>query len=82
MTVRGRVLLPCSNQWSRKAVDPAQLTVIETEYGVETGAAAFQTLMGLPNPPTVIFCGNDVLAVGAFCVARIGWGSVSRMMCP
>ncbi len=56
-----------------KGLDPAQLTVIETEYGVETGAAAFQTLMGLPNPPTVIFCGNDVLAVGALrCANRLG----------
>ena len=50
---------------AKQGLDPAQLTVIETEYGVDTGAAAFQSLMGLPTPPTVILCGNDVLAVGA-----------------
>jgi len=50
---------------AKQGLDPAQLTVIETEYGVDTGAAAFQSLMDLPTPPTVILCGNDVLAVGA-----------------
>jgi len=50
---------------AKQGLDPAQLTVIETEYGVDTGASAFQSLMDLPTPPTVILCGNDVLAVGA-----------------
>ena len=58
---------------AKQGLDPAQLTVIETEYGVDTGASAFQSLMDLPTPPTVILCGNDVLAVGALrCAHRLG----------
>ncbi|MGB1177325.1 MAG: substrate-binding domain-containing protein [Candidatus Puniceispirillaceae bacterium] len=41
------------------------LNVIETEYGIETGAMAFQALMNSGQAPTIVFCGNDVLAVGA-----------------
>lgn len=46
------------------------LTVIETAYGIETGAAAFGKLMTLHPRPTAVFCGNDVLAVGALGRAR------------
>lgn len=38
---------------------------IETTYGIETGAAAFETLMQGETPPSVVICGNDVLAAGA-----------------
>lgn len=48
---------------ARLAVD--DLTVVETQYGFETGAAAFRRLMDRPRPPTAVMCGNDVLAVGA-----------------
>ena len=46
------------------------LTIIETPYGIEEGAAAFAKLMSNANPPTAIICGNDVLAVGALKEAR------------
>lgn len=46
------------------------LTVIETPYGIESGGAAFETLSRLSPRPTAIFCGNDVLAVGALLRAR------------
>lgn len=46
------------------------LTVIETTYGIESGAAALEQLMSLASPPTVIMCGNDVLAAGALLRAR------------
>lgn len=46
------------------------LTIIQTPYGIETGAVAFGNLMRQPVPPTAVFCGNDVLAVGALGRAR------------
>lgn len=45
------------------SLDAIQL--IETPYGIDSGARAFQELMSIPNAPTVIMCGNDVLATGA-----------------
>lgn len=51
-------------------LDDAQLTLIETEYGIDEGAEAFSCLMAKDQPPTVVMCGNDVLAVGALHRAR------------
>lgn len=51
-------------------LDPSNLLVIETDYSIENGAVAFDQIMGNKNPPTVVFCGNDVLAVGALNRAR------------
>lgn len=48
-------------------LSPDDLQVIVTPYGIDTGAAAFEKLM--PGP-TAVFCGNDVLAVGALTKAR------------
>ncbi|MEM6657909.1 MAG: LacI family DNA-binding transcriptional regulator [Pseudomonadota bacterium] len=41
------------------------LSIVETPYGIENGAEAFKELMSVKHPPTVVLCGNDVLAVGA-----------------
>ena len=41
------------------------LTVIETPYGFENGDAAMRRLMEARTRPTVVMCGNDVLAAGA-----------------
>lgn len=49
---------------------PEQLQFIETSYGIEEGATALGQLMQAPEPPTAVFCGNDVLAVGALRRAR------------
>lgn len=46
------------------------LTIIETPYEVENGAVALQSLMKLVPRPSVVMCGNDVLAVGALRGAR------------
>ncbi|QBY01405.1 LacI family DNA-binding transcriptional regulator [Rhodophyticola sp. CCM32] len=46
-------------------LDPGSLTLIETEFGIERGADAFHTMMAGPTRPTVVMCGNDVLAIGA-----------------
>ena len=43
----------------------SNLQIVETEYGIDEGAAAFSRLMTQPDCPTVVMCGNDVLAVGA-----------------
>lgn len=48
-----------------RGLDPNSLPVIETAYEIENGATAFETLMGGATRPTVIMCGNDVLAAGA-----------------
>ncbi|MGB3406825.1 MAG: LacI family DNA-binding transcriptional regulator [Jannaschia sp.] len=52
-------------------LDPGCLQVIETPYGIETGAQAFRTLMDWPERPTAVICGNDLLALGALRQARI-----------
>lgn len=42
-----------------------KLSIIETTYGIESGAEAFADLMSRDPCPTAIMCGNDVLAAGA-----------------
>ncbi len=51
-------------------ISPDNLCIIETSYGIETGAKALETLMSAKPRPTVVMCGNDVLAVGAIRRAR------------
>ncbi len=50
--------------------DPDTLAITETAYGIENGAEAFDLLMRAEPRPTVLICGNDVLAVGALRRAR------------
>ena len=57
-----------------RGLDEQALPVIETPYGIEEGAAAFARLMQAPHRPSVVMCGNDVLAVGAMQRARDGGG--------
>lgn len=49
---------------------PDALPIVEYPYGIENGAIGFAALMQQPTKPTAIFCGNDVLAVGALRGAR------------
>lgn len=46
------------------------LQVVQCAYGIENGAEAFSELMGRPERPSAVMCGNDVLAVGAIMRAR------------
>ncbi|MCF6433690.1 LacI family DNA-binding transcriptional regulator [Leisingera sp. MMG026] len=46
-------------------LDTGSLTLIETAYEIDKGAEAFGRLMALTPCPTVVMCGNDVLAAGA-----------------
>lgn len=55
---------------SDKGLSPEALHLVEVPYGIETGAAAFFELMSGASHPTVVICGNDVLAAGALRQAR------------
>lgn len=55
---------------SAQGIPLDKLPVIETPYGIENGAAAFELLVQAEQKPTVIVCGNDVLAAGAVMKAR------------
>ena len=51
-------------------LDSDDLQFVETTYGIDEGAKAFEEVMALTPRPTAVFCGNDVLAVGALRRAR------------
>lgn len=53
-----------------KGLPITNLNYIETTYGIDEGATAFEQLMNSSIRPTAVFCGNDVLAVGALRKAR------------
>ena len=58
------------NAMREAGLSPETLSIIETPYSIENGATAFETLMSSNVRPTAVFCGNDVLAVGALQRAR------------
>ena len=39
-------------------------------FGIESGYNRLSTLMKLPKPPDAVFCGNDIIALGALDFAR------------
>jgi LacI family transcriptional regulator len=49
-------------------VDPAW--IVESTFGIDSGAEAAEALMKLPQPPTAIFAVNDNTAIGAFSALR------------
>lgn len=51
-------------------LDPHSLEMIETAYNLDDAGIAFAKLMQMPHPPSVVMCGNDVLAVGAILEAK------------
>lgn len=53
-----------------RGVPSEALHVIETPYGFDNGEAAMRAIMGVDLPPTLVICGNDVLAAGAMRGAR------------
>lgn len=48
-----------------EGIDVDTVPVIETPYDIDNGSIAFEKLMKREVRPTVVMCGNDVLAVGA-----------------
>lgn len=55
---------------SDAGMNPDDLRFVETTYSIENGAAMFERIMQNTPQPTAVFCGNDVLAVGALSRAR------------
>ena len=51
-------------------LDPSLMTIIETDYSIQSGCDAFLKLSQTGPTPTLIICGNDVLAVGAVKAAQ------------
>ncbi|WP_087023475.1 DNA-binding transcriptional regulator CytR [Thaumasiovibrio subtropicus] len=43
---------------------------VQSEFSFAAGARAVTTLLSLPEPPTAIFCHNDVIAIGAMQQAK------------
>jgi LacI family transcriptional regulator len=46
-------------------LDPSDMPVLETKYSIQCGRDAFVELMQTGPRPTLVMCGNDVLAAGA-----------------
>jgi DNA-binding LacI/PurR family transcriptional regulator len=46
-------------------IEPDPALVIESDVTQNGGYQAMQQLLALPQPPTAVFCHNDVLALGA-----------------
>lgn len=58
------------DSWQAHGFARKDLPVIQTPYEIENGATAFAELMQRGEKPTVIMCGNDVLAAGVISKAR------------
>jgi len=46
------------------------MPVVETRYSTQCGSEAFRSVVGTEPYPTLVICGNDVLAVGAIQAAH------------
>jgi LacI family transcriptional regulator len=44
--------------------------LVQTDYSLSGGRDAIKKLLGLPSPPTAVFCSNDYIALGAIKGAR------------
>lgn len=58
------------DSWLAHGFDSDDLPIIQTPYEIENGAAAFERLVQGNVKPTVVMCGNDVLAAGVVSRAR------------
>ncbi len=58
------------DSWVANGFDLDDLPIVQTPYGTDNGADAFEALMKSETPPSVVMCGNDVLAAGAMLRAR------------
>ena len=48
-----------------EGVNPRDLMAIECDYSIQNGAESFEEIMKSDHRPSIVMCGNDVLAVGA-----------------
>ncbi len=51
-------------------LDTDAIPIIETPYAIDNGHIAMKKLMQLDRRPSVVLCGNDVLAIGAVQAAK------------
>ena len=58
------------DSWQAHGFHLNDLPIIQTPYEIENGAIAFERLVQAEVKPTVIICGNDVLATGVISKAR------------
>ena len=57
-----------------KAMEEAQISVpenwiVQGDFEPESGYRAMQQILGQHPRPTAIFCGGDIMAMGAICAA-------------
>ena len=55
---------------ARSGMDAAAMPVIETKYSIRNGRNAFNQIAEAGAVPSLVICGNDVLAVGAIQAAK------------
>jgi DNA-binding LacI/PurR family transcriptional regulator len=48
---------------AKKSLKP--FPVIGSDYGIDAGASAVRVILSAPEKPTAIFCGSDLIALGA-----------------
>lgn len=58
------------NALDEAGLDPESMPVIETKYSLKCARAAFHEMLQSRPRPSIIMCGNDVLAVGAIQAAQ------------
>jgi LacI family transcriptional regulator len=51
-------------------ITPESALMVQGDYTREGGQAAMRRLLALPEPPTAVFAGNDLMAIGALHAAR------------
>jgi DNA-binding LacI/PurR family transcriptional regulator len=57
-------------------IEPDPALVIESDVTQNAGYQAMRQLLALPEPPTAVFCHNDVLAVGAMHAIQVAGLSI------
>lgn len=61
------------NALQAKGLNLSQDQIVEMPFKMASGREGLRRLLDLPNPPTAVICGNDILAVGVYLEAeRLG----------
>jgi DNA-binding LacI/PurR family transcriptional regulator len=55
---------------ARRGIDPAAIVVVEGNFRIDGGRQAMAGLASLSQPPTAVFAGNDLMALGIVWEAR------------
>ncbi|AZV78916.1 LacI family DNA-binding transcriptional regulator [Parasedimentitalea marina] len=55
---------------SEAGISATDLSIVESAYGIDEGGKALEQILAQPVRPSVVMCGNDVLAVGAIARAK------------